>query len=629
MTKLQTLLALLRGTDRRRLATAAWRTLKQLGPAGLVHEFARFFGRRTAYPRWVKAYDTLAEADRTRIRASVEALARRPLISVLLPTFESKPAWLIEAIESVRAQLYPHWELCVADDASTDPEVGSILRRYANEDARIKVSFRSSNGHISAASNTALELATGEWVGLLDHDDVLSEDALFRIAEAIDRNPDLCLIYSDEDKLDETGARRDPYFKCDWNPDLFYSHNLVSHFGTYRADILKAIGGFREGFEGSQDYDVALRFVERIRPDQIHHVPRVLYHWRVHGQSTSHDADAKPYAMVAGERALNDHFRHLGIAARAELVGYGYRVHYALPASVPLVSLIVPTRNGVRHLRPCIASVLEKTRYRNFEILVIDNGSDDSATLRYLAELGQDRRIRILRDERPFNFAALNNAAVGQARGDLIGLLNDDVEVISPDWLDEMASIALQPGVGVVGARLWFGNRTLQHGGVILGIGESGVAGHAHYRLQMGSFGYFGRASLIQSFSAVSAACLVVRKDRYEAVGGMNEADLPVAYNDVDFCLRLRAAGYRNVWTPYAELYHHESATRGRADTAESQARFAAEVDYMKRRWGTLLANDPAYSPNLTLERTDFGLAWPPRVPRPAATAEDPVESSE
>jgi GT2 family glycosyltransferase len=354
----------------------------------------------------------------------------------------------------------------------------------------------------------------------------------------------------------------------------------------------------------------------------------VLYHWRVHGQSTSHHADAKPYAMAAGERALNDHFRRLGVAASAELVGYGYRVHYALPAQEPLVSLIVPTRNRVALLRRCIASILEKTRYRNFEILVVDNGSDDPATLRYLAELGHDRRIRILRDDRPFNFPALNNAAVSQARGDLIGLLNNDVEVISPGWLDEMAGIALQPEVGAVGARLWFKNRTLQHGGVILGIGESGIAGHAHYRLPMGNFGYFGRASLIQSFSAVSAACLIVRKDIYEAVGGLNEADLPVAYNDVDFCLRLRAAGYRNVWTPYAELYHHESATRGRADTPESQARFAAEVDYMKRRWGALLANDPAYSPNLTLERTDFGLAWPPRVRRPGNAAEGPVGSS-
>ena len=288
-----------------------------------------------------------------------------------------------------------------------------------------------------------------------------------------------------------------------------------------------------------------------------------------------------------------------------------YRVRYRLPKSVPLVSLIIPTRNGLRLLRRCFESILEKTTYQHYEILLVDNGSDDPETLRYLESIQGDSRVRIIRDNRPFNYSELINSAVTSASGTVIGLLNDDMEVITPDWLSEMVSHALRPEVGAVGARLWYPNDTLQHAGVILGI--RGVAGHAHRYLKRGGKGYFGRASLIQSFCALTAACLVVRKETFEKVGGFNEA-LQVAFNDVDFCLRVREAGYRNIYTPYAELYHHESATRGDEDTAEKQLRFSKESAYMKQRWGDLLLNDPAYSPNLTLEYQDFSLAWPPRV---------------
>jgi GT2 family glycosyltransferase len=337
----------------------------------------------------------------------------------------------------------------------------------------------------------------------------------------------------------------------------------------------------------------------------------VLYHWRMQRETTARFAGAKTRAMLAGERALNEHFRRQKINARAEVDGYGYRVRYALPADPPRVSLVIPTRNGLQLIRACIGSILKKTTYPNYEILIVDNGSDDLGTLRYFNELQAEGRVRVLRDDRPFNYAALNNAAVKSARGDMVGLLNNDLQVISPEWLSEMVSIALQPGVGAVGARLWYPNETLQHGGIIIGL--CGVAGHSHKYLPRHQDGYFSRARVAQSLSAVSAACLVIRKKIYEQLGGLDELNLQVAFNDVDFCLRVREAGYRNVWTPYAELYHYESATRGYENTPERRARIAKEAQYMKGRWGNLLLNDPAYNPNLTVDHEDFSLSWPPR----------------
>lgn len=588
------------------------------------------------YPGWIREFDTLTDEGRAAMHAHVEQFAHRPLVSIVMPVYDPNPAWLAQAIESVRTQIYPTWELCIADDASTDPAIRPILERYTQADKRIKVVFREQNGHISAASNSALALAQGEWIALLDHDDVLAEHALFWVADAINTQPGSRLIYSDEDKIDEMGVRSDPYFKCDWNPDLFYSQNMISHLGVYHAALVHEVGGFRTGLEGSQDYDLALRCIEHIAPEQIHHIPRVLYHWRIHESSTAHNVDAKPYAMIAGEKALNEHFQRQGVNARAELIGYGYRVRYALPDTLPLVSLIIPTRNGLKLLKQCVESILAKTTYSNYEILIVDNGSDDPATLRYLNSVrtepveafegtstssvrtveslaGKMNKppIRVMRDGRPFNYSALNNAAVKLARGEIVGLINNDIEVITPDWLSEMVSHALRSEVGAVGARLWYGDNTLQHAGIILGM--EGFAGHGHRYLPRGDVGYCGRASLIQSLSAVTGACLVVRKAIYETVGGLNETELQVACNDVDFCLRVREAGYRNIWTPYAELYHHESSTRGFDDTPEKQARAAKEMAYMHQRWGDLLQNDPAYSPNLSLDNEGFTLAWPPR----------------
>lgn len=564
------------------------------------------------YPNWIKEFDSPEENLYEEARSRYKDFLVKPLISIIMPVYNPKILWLEAAIKSVLTQTYTNWELCIADDASTNVEVRSLLNFYAEKDSRIKLVMRKKNGHISAASNSALALAKGDWIALLDHDDILAKQALFWVVDAINNSKSCQLIYTDEDKIDDFGHRFDPYFKCDWNLDLFYSHNMFSHFGVYKTELVHQVGGFRIGLEGSQDYDLVLRCIERISSSQIHHVPKILYHWRAHDNSTAYTTDAKPYAMKAGERALNDHFQRSGIKAVAELLGHGYRTRYELPITLPLVTLIIPTRNESKLLKKCIDSILTKTDYTNFEIIIVDNASDETKTIRYLNDVVANYKIKVIRDERPFNYSGLNNLAASLANGEILGLINNDVEVINSDWLNEMVSHAIRPEIGAVGALLRYPDNTIQHAGIVLGI--HGIVGHAHRFLPNNQLGYCGRAGLIQSFSAVTGACLVVRKALYEAVGGLNEVELQVACNDIDFCLRLREAGYRNIYTPYAELYHHESASRGFDDTPEKQARSAKEVAYMHQRWGDALRNDPAYSPNLTLDAEDFSLAWPPRV---------------
>ena len=563
------------------------------------------------YHEWIRRYDTLHEPIRERMRRRIKKFKRRPTISVVMPVYNPPPRLLEEAIQSVRNQIYPFWELCIADDASLDSEIQEILERHAGEDIRIKVLTRKENGHISAASNSALELVTGEYVALLDHDDLLAEHALFWVAEILERNKHANLIYSDEDKICLKGLRSAPYFKSDFNYELFLSQNMISHLGVYRTDLIKTIGGFRHGFEGAQDYDLALRCIELLDESEIVHIPRVLYHWRVHPQSTSSNADAKPYAMIAGERALNEHLTRIGVSGGVELLGWGYRVRYQLPDVRPLVSIVIPTRDRLELLKTCIEGIDNQTAYRPIELIVVDNGSSDPSTKSYLSTIDCRQDVQVLRDSGDFNFSRLNNLGVHAARGDLVCLLNSDIQVIESEWLGEMVSIAVQEGVGVVGAKLLYADKTIQHAGVILGLGAHRVAGH--YRQPQGFHGYFGRSSLRQSFSAVTAACMMVRKEIWDEVSGFDPL-LSVAYNDVDFCLRVSNAGWRNVWTPYACLIHHESKSRGAEESSEKQVRFEYEVEFMQRRWGQALLRDPAYNPNLTLDHDDFSLAWPPRV---------------
>ncbi|MBO6560736.1 MAG: glycosyltransferase [Nisaea sp.] len=571
----------------------------------------------SSYTRWFELYGTLTDDDRAAITKHIATMKKKPRFSIVMPTYNTPVQFLRKAIESVQNQLYPEWELCIADDASSSQETKDLLRRYANEDDRIKVTFREKNGHISAASNSALELATGDYIALLDHDDELTPHALYMMAVEVRDHPDADIIYSDEDKVDENGDHYAPYFKPDWAPDMFLGQNLINHLGVYRRKLVEKVGGFRLGYEGSQDYDLALRVIEQTKPENIRHIPHILYHWRAAEGSTALAEEEKDYTGSAAIRAIQDHLDRSKIKAKV-VQGrdiYSQRVIYELPKKPPLVSLIIPTRNRADILKGAVDGIREKNDYPNWEIIIVDNGSDEEETLDYLAKLEKDERIRVHRDDGPFNYSRLNNDAARLAKGEIIGLINNDIAPINEDWLSEMVRQVTQPGVGAVGAKLYYENDTLQHGGVIVGLG--GVAGHFDKRLPRDSRGYFGRAMLVQNFSAVTAACLLVPKKVFEEVGGLDEQNLAVAFNDVDFCLKIREAGHRIVWTPYAELYHYESISRGEDTDPDKRARFNAESEYMQKRWAKVCEHDPYYSPNLTLDFEQPSPADPPRALRP------------
>ena len=577
----------------------------QRGPTATLKNLRLQTHQGSSYSRWVMAHDTLDDSLRAQIRADIDAMEERPLISIILPVYNTPERWLRACLDSVRGQLYGFWELCISDDASTKPQVRSVLQEYAAKDDRIKVVFRERNGHISAASNSGLELATGNYVALLDHDDVLSEHALFHVAQTIIKHPEARLVYSDEDKIDEAGRRYDPYFKSDWNPVLFYGHNMFNHFGIYSLDLVRDVGGFREGYEGSQDYDLVLRCTERVTRDQVIHIPRILYHWRSIEGSTAHQLGEKNYVLNAAEKALNSHFERQEIDAKITPIrGTGcWRVRYDLPKPEPRVSIIIPTRNGGETLRCCLDSIRDRTEYNNYEIIIVNNQSDEQDTIDLLERESRRERQRVILFDEPFNFSRLNNFAVQQSVGDMLVFLNDDIEVITATWLAELVSLAIQPDVGAVGAMLYYPDDHIQHAGVIVGLG--GVAGHAYSRKPRGHSGDKCRALLTQEMSAVTAACMAVKRDRFEDVRGFDES-LAVAFNDIDLCLRLLEKGYYNIWTPNAELYHHESLTRGLDTTPSKRLRFEGESDFMRSRWGDTLLHDPYYHPALSLEHGDF-----------------------
>ena len=560
------------------------------------------------YADWIAAFEPSPLEAQRRWAAELAALTDTPTIAVLVPLYDTPAPLLREMIESVLNQVYPHWRLCLADDASPSPHVREMVEGYMVQDARIACVFRPRNGHISEASNSALELVDAPWVALLDHDDVLTPDALLAVAGEIAAHPDAQFIYSDEDKLDDAGVRNTPFFKPDFSPELLRAQNYLNHLSVHRTQNVRDAGGWRKGFEGSQDYDLNLRTLERLPPSAVRHIPRVLYHWRAVAGSTALAIGEKDYAVVAGLRALREHVDRMEWDATAGMVpGLPfYRVRYHLPEPAPLVSVIIPTRDRADLLGACVDSMLAHTDHPNFEILIADNGSVEPATFALFARLTADPRVRVVETPGPFNYSRINNEAVAQSRGELVCLLNNDIEVITPGWLSEMAGWALQPRIGCVGAKLYYPNDTIQHAGVTLGLG--GVAGHPHKHRARADLGYFGRAAVHHDVSAVTAACLLIRREVWDELGGLDER-LSVAFNDVDFCLRVREAGYRNIFTPFAELYHHESPSRGEDVAPEKRARFVAEVEFMHETWAWAMKLDPFYSPSLTRERDDYSLA--------------------
>lgn len=543
-------------------------------------------------------------------------LGRLPLlntdikISIITPVYKPNLIHFNAMLKSVFNQSYINWQLILIDDYSQNIDLDVCLCE-AEKDPRVTIVRRVENGHISKASNDGLEQATGEYVALLDHDDLLQIDALKTVVfyiqqENLNAN-EVNILYSDEDKINEKGEFEQAHFKPQWNPDLLYSHNYVCHLGVYKKSLLDDIGGFRVGVEGSQDYDLLLRAVKACNAQGIVHIPYVLYHWRIAQGSTALAGSEKIYTDDAGLKALNDYFSdQTGVSVESGLLSNTYKVNWTLPKELPLVSIIIPTKNGLELVKQCIESIYNKSTYSNFEVLLVDNQSDDIDALSYFQELVESKQVRLLSYNYPFNYSAINNYAVKQAKGDVIVLMNNDIEILSVDWLTEMVSHCLRDDIGCVGAKLYYPNKTIQHAGVATGIG--GVAGHAHKNFPANHPGYFKRLKIIQNYSAVTAACLVVRKSVFEQVGGLNEEYLTIAFNDVDFCLKVQQAGFRNLWTPYAEMIHHESVSRGAENTPEKIARFNKEVDYMKETWGNQLTSDPCYSPWLSLIKEDFTL---------------------
>jgi len=544
------------------------------------------------YQIWLKNNE-LTDEGTTKMQEGIARFRYKPKISIVMPVYDPEEKWLRLAIDSVIDQIYPEWELCVADDASTKKSIRKILEEYSAKDARIKVKYLAKNRGISGASNEALEMACGEFIGFLDHDDELMRDALFEVVKLLNQSPSLDLIYSDEDKKDLKGRRVEPFFKPDWSPDLLLSYNYVPHFTVYRRSKLTEIGGFRLGYDGSQDYDLTLRFTERTT--RIGHIPKVLYSWRKAIGSAARSLDAKPYAYQAAMKALREAVARRGMEGEVYEIGVRgrYRVKYRVKGK-PLVSILIPTRNPSLILR-CLESMRLKTTYDNYEVLVINISGEDEVDV----QAKKHRKCRIVRYDFPesFNFSKINNLAAKEAKGEYLIFLNDDTEVIEPEWIEAMLEHAQRPEVGAVGAKLLHPDGTVQHAGIILGL--RGPAGH-YSGIRDGDAGYFELASVARNCSAVTAACMMVRKMLFIEQGAFDER-LGQSWQDVDFCLRIRESGFWIVYTPFARLYHMHGRTRetGNKSPDEHVAR-----ELFKRRWESFIEKgDPYYNPNLSLER--------------------------
>lgn len=592
-----------------RLWIKAKKGFKYMAKNGISHTIQRAkiekLRKQASYPNWLARNEVL---DIEAMTQEIATFHYQPKISIAMPVYNVEEKWLRLCIDSILNQVYTNWELCMADDASTDPNVKKILTEYQQLDERIRVVFREQNGHISEATNSALAIATGEFVALLDNDDELAINAFYEVVKVLNENPELDLIYSDEDKIDMDGNRSDPAFKPDWSPDLLLGTNYISHLGVYRRSILEEIGGFRKGYEGSQDYDLVLRFTEKTTKERITHIPKVLYYWRMLPTSTAVDQGSKGYAFEAGLRAVQDALVRRGINGHATHGAANglYDVYYDIE-SEKLVSIIIPTKNGYKDVQRCVSSIIEKTTYQNYEIIMADNGSTDPKMQELYAKFEQQLPGRFFVEsiDIPFNFSTINNRAAKKAHGEYLLFLNNDTEVITENWLTLMVSFAQQERIGCVGAKLLYPNNTVQHAGVILGLG--GVAGHGHYGYPRGDLGYFGRLAINVNYSAVTAACLLMKKADFDAVGGFEEA-FTVAFNDVDLCLKVQALGRDNVWLHEAELYHFESQTRGYDDKGKKKKRFEQEKVMMEEKWGPLIENDPFYNPNLTRDIPNFSL---------------------
>ena len=523
-----------------------------------------------------------------------------PKISVIVPMYKTKEKFFKELVNSVISQTYKNWELCLADGS---PEKNDDFKKYYEKDERIKYKFLNENKGIAGNTNSAIEMATGEYIALLDHDDVLSEYALYEVVNQINKSPDVEFMYSDEDKIDEKSNRYDAYFKPDFAPDTLRSQNYICHFSIFKKELMDRLNGFRENYDGAQDYDIFLRMSEITSPSKIKHIPRILYHWRVHNESTAKlNSHAKNYAFEAGKKAIEDHLKRMsleGEVSECDVEGI-YRVDYKVIGN-PKVSIVIPNKDGKDVLEVCLKSVLNKTTYDNYEIVIVENNSETEEIFDYYKEVEKNEKVKVVKyPNKGFNYSGIINYGVKNSDGEYIVQLNNDTELITPNWLELMLGFAQRKDVGGVGARLYYPDETIQHAGIIVGLG--GIAGNRFKSIPKDGHAYFAKEEMIENLSAVTAACIMNPKSVYEEVDYMNEK-LAVAFNDVDFCLKIREKGYLIVYNPFVEFWHYESKSRGQEDTPAKIKRFQGEMETFANRWRDFLdEGDPYYNINLSLD---------------------------
>lgn len=566
-----------------------------------LHE--RFEPEEVPYGPWYEAYVPSAEMLEKQRK---HQFSKKILISVAVPAYKTPAVFLRQMIQSLEEQTYSNWELCIANGSPEDKEMHEILEEWSQKDVRVRYKDLKENLGISENTNEAFAMAKGEFIGLLDHDDLLAPNALFEIAKVLEKDESIDMVYTDEDKVTtDLSEHFQPHFKPDFNIDLLRSNNYICHFCLVRKEIVKKIGGFCKEFDGAQDHDFIFRCTEKAR--KVEHIPEILYHWRTHKSSTADNPASKMYAFDAGKRAVEAHLTRMGtigVVSHTPDLGF-YRVKYPVQGK-PLVSIIIPNKDEKDTLQACMESLRSKTLYDNFEIIIIENNSTTKEIFDYYRELSKEENIRLLKWKKEFNYAAINNFGAKHAKGEYLLFLNNDVTAINSDWMEEMLGVCQRPEVGVVGVKLIYPDNTIQHAGCVIGIG--GIAGHMFVDMPADRTGYLHKASIMQDMSAVTAACMMIEKAVFEKVGGFSE-ELAVAFNDVDLCLKVRREGHLVVYDPYAQLYHMESKTRGAEDSEEKMRRFQKEIEYMRCHWIDILKNgDPYYNKNLSLTKWNYSL---------------------
>lgn len=581
-----------------------FRYLKHYGPKEFwirLHE--RFEPEEVPYGPWYQAYVPDQETLEAQKKHKFDY---RPLISIAVPAYQTPVEFLKQMIESLISQTYPEWELCIANASPDNEEMQRVLADYSAKDSRVRFCNLKENLGIAENTNRAFSMAKGEFMGLLDHDDLLAPNALYEIVQALQGHPQADALYTDEDKVTtELDEHFQPHLKPDFNLDLLRSNNYICHFFVVRRSIVEKAGGFRKEFDGAQDYDFIFRCTENAR--EVLHVPEILYHWRTHKASTADNPASKMYAFEAGKRAIEANLERTetkGVVSHTQDLGF-YRVKYPVQGK-PLVSVIIPNKDEKETLQTCMEMLNSNTSYQNFEIIIIENNSTTDEIFRYYKELSKDPRIHLLRWGKEFNYSAINNFGVAHAKGEYLLFLNNDIKSINPDWMEELLGVCQRPEVGGVGAKLIYPDNTIQHAGCVVGMG--GIAGHMFVDMPADRTGYLHKASLLQDMSAVTAACLMMKKEVFEEAGGFTE-ELAVAFNDVDLCLKVRKNNHLIVYDPYAKLYHMESKTRGAEDSKEKVRRFQTEIEYMRCHWLDILKNgDPYYNKNLSLTKWNYSL---------------------